>query len=252
MRTSLSTRHVTRPLLFLLLCCFCAWGNALANTALDPQPRDEKWVARHEGFVAEGKQGNIAVLFLGDSITDFWRQNNPTKGGKAVWDKYFAPLGAANFGISGDRTQHILWRIGHGELDGIQPKALVLLIGTNNIGMEKDKVTVRNTAEEALEGVVAVVNAVRAKLPNTKILLLGIFPRNGKDDPRRAEIAQINASLAKLHDGKSVYFLDIGPKLLEPDGTLSTEVMPDLLHPSEKGYEIWAEAIKEPLGQLLK
>ena len=128
----------------------------------------------------------------------------------------------------------------------------MLLIGTNNIGMERDKVTVRNTAGEALEGVVAVVKAVREKLPKTKILLLGIFPRNGKDDPRRAEIAQINSSLAKLDDGKNVFFLDIGPKLLEPDGTLSTEVMPDLLHPSEKGYEIWAEAIKEPLAQLLK
>lgn len=240
----------TRPLL-LLVCFFCALANAPANTALDPQPRDEKWVARHERFLAEGKQGNIAVLFLGDSITDFWRTNNPAKGGKPVWDRYFAPLGAANFGISGDRTQHVLWRIGHGELDGIQPKVVVLLIGTNNIGMERDKVTLRNTPEEALEGVTAVVGAIRAKLPDTKILLLGIFPRNEKDDPRRQAIAGINASLAKLHDGKSVFFLDIGPKFLGEDGTLSTEVMPDLLHPGEKGYEIWAEAIKEPLVQLL-
>jgi lysophospholipase L1-like esterase len=239
--------------------CFLALGALLiaavsvtANTAVDPVPRDPSWVKRHEGFVEIAKQGGVDVLFLGDSITDFWRSENKTRGGKAVWDENFAPLHAANFGINADRTQHVLWRMQHGELDGLQPKAVVLMIGTNNTGLERDKVTPRNTTAEATEGVTAVVAGLRAKLPAAKILLLAIFPRGEKGDPIRDQIKDINTALARLDDGKFVYFLDIGPKFLEPDGTLSKEIMPDLLHPSEQGYQIWAAAIKEPLARLLK
>ena len=220
---------------------------AEGNTAIQPAPRDPAWVQRHEGFVAIAKQGGVDVLFLGDSITDFWRNR-----GKAVWETNFASLKAANFGISGDRTQHVLWRMEHGELDGIKPKVVVLMIGTNNTGKERDGVTSRNQPPEVIEGVTAVVKGLRAKLPETKILLLAIFPRGQKDDPVRAQLKEINAAIAKLADGQYVKFLDINQQFLEPDGTLSTEVMPDLLHPSEKGYQIWAGAIKEPLAELLK
>jgi lysophospholipase L1-like esterase len=231
----------------LLAVVFAAATVFAENTATTPAPRDDKWVARHEGFVEQAKQGGIDVLFLGDSITDRWRSV-----GSNVWAQDYAPLHAANFGISADRTQHVLWRIDHGELDGIHPKAVVLMIGTNNTGKEKDKKTERNTPSEVVAGVTAVVNDIRKKLPETKILLLAIFPRGQKANPLRNEIKGINASLAKLDDGKTVTYLDIGQKFLAPDGTLSKDIMPDLLHPSEKGYVIWADAMKPTLDGLLK
>lgn len=217
------------------------------NTATNPVPRDAKWIARHEGFAKQAKQGGIDVLFLGDSITDFWRNR-----GSNVWNQYYAPLHAANFGISADRTQHVLWRIAHGELDGIDPKVIVLMIGTNNTGKEKDNKTIRNTPQEVIEGVTAVVHEIRAKLPESKILLLAIFPRGEPGNPQRDQIKEINQSLAHLGDGKMITFLDIGTKFLQPDGTLTRDIMPDLLHPSEKGYKIWAEAMQPTLARLMK
>lgn len=222
--------------------------SALAeNTATNPVPRDAKWVARHEGFVKQAKQGGIDVLFLGDSITDFWRNR-----GSNVWNQYYAPMHAANFGISADRTQHVLWRIEHGELDGIDPKVVVLMIGTNNTGKEQDHKTIRNMPPEVVEGVTAIVHEIRAKLPKTKILLLAIFPRAEPGDPQLEQIKEINQRLTHLDDGKMITFLDIGPKFLQPDGTLTREIMPDLLHPSEKGYKIWAEAMQPTLDKLMK
>ncbi|MBP6507096.1 MAG: GDSL family lipase, partial [Opitutaceae bacterium] len=185
-----------------------------ANTATVPVPRDEKWVARHKGFVEIAKAGNIDVLFLGDSITDFWR-----KEGLAIWEGRFASLKAANFGISGDRTQHVLWRMENGELDGIAPKAVVLMIGTNNTGFEKDKITPRNTEAETAEGVRAIVEHLRAKLPSARILLLAIFPRGEKDSPARAQVNAINKMIAKLKDGDHVVYLNINKRFLQPDGT---------------------------------
>ena len=144
----------------------------------------------------------------------------------------------------------------NGELDGIKPKVVVLMIGTNNTGFERAKEGTapapRNTVPETIEGVTAVVAGLRHKLPETKILLLGIFPRGEKDAPQRAQVTEINAAIAKLDDGGFVHFLDIGPKFLWPDGTLPRDIMPDLLHPNEVGYAIWAAAIKEPLAALLK
>jgi len=169
-----------------------------------------------------------------------------------VWDRTFAPLRSANFGISADRTQHLLWRLRNGELDGIKPKVVVLMIGTNNTGLEADGKTPRNNTAEVAEGVTVVVKELRHRLPETKILLLAIFPRGQKDQPIRTQLSEINKELATLADGRAVHFLDIGDKFLEADGTLSREVMPDLLHPAEKGYEIWAATIKEPLARLLR
>ena len=219
---------------------------AAANTAIEAGPRDAAWVKRHEGFVAEAHHGGIGVLFLGDSITDFWRDR-----GRAVWDREFAPLKAANFGISGDRTQHVLWRLRNGEADGYQPKVVVLMIGTNNTGLERDGKTPRNTPPEIIEGVTAVVSELRAKFPEAKILLLAIFPRGEKDAPQRAQVAEVNRALVKRHDGRHVFFLDFNDRFLDADGNIPKDVMPDLLHPSAKGYEIWADAIREPLRKLL-
>jgi lysophospholipase L1-like esterase len=211
------------------------------NTAIQPAPREANWIARHEGFLVEAQQTDPDVVFLGDSITDGWRTI-----GKVVWEERFAPLKAANFGIDGDRTQHVLWRIQHGEFDRIRPKAVVLMIGTNNTPKG------RNTTPEVIEGVTAVVQSLRAKLPGAKILLLAIFPRGQKDEPIREQLREINTAIAKLDDGKSVKFLDINSRFLEADGTLSKDIMPDLLHPNKKGYQIWADAIRGPLAKLLK
>jgi lysophospholipase L1-like esterase len=220
---------------------------AYANSAIEPVPRDERWMGRHEGFVAEAKQGDIDVLFMGDSITDGWR-----RAGQEIWEREYAPLKAANFGIGGDRTEHVLWRLRNGEAEGYQPKAVVLMIGTNNTGFESDGTTPRNTTAEIVEGVTTVVQDLREDFPNAKILLLAIFPRAEKDSTRRAQVNEINQSIAKLHDGRRIHYLDIGDKFLDADGTLPTDIMPDLLHPNDKGYQIWADAIREPLRALLK
>jgi len=212
-----------------------------------PTPKSGGWLKRHESFVEEAKKGGFEVLFQGDSITDGWRNGKA----KPIWDATFAPLKAANFGISGDRTQHVLWRLQNGEFKGnTLPKVVVLMIGTNNIG-QKDK---PETAASAIAGVDAILKTIHQKSPMTKVLLLGVFPRSEKPDHEfRAVIREINAAISKHDDeGKTVKFLDIGAKFLQADGTLTKEIMPDFLHLSEKGYQIWADAIKEPLAALLK
>lgn len=210
-----------------------------ANSATNPVPRND-WMVQHESFNARAKKGDVDVVFLGDSITQGWGGN-----GKAIWAERYAPLKAVNFGIGGDRTQHVLWRLQNGNFDGIKPKAVVLMIGTNNSGS--------NTAAEIAEGVTAIVKDIQARTPSTKILLLGVFPRSEKAaDPVRVKLGEVNAIIAKLDDGKSVFFLDIGPKFLTEDGTLTREIMPDLLHLSPAGYKIWADAIQDKLAELLK
>ena len=207
------------------------------NPATTPQNRD---VARHKEFLAIAKKGDVEVLFLGDSITQGWGNNK-------TWQKHFAPLKAANFGIGGDQTGHVLWRITEGkELEGITPKVAVLMIGTNNSG--------RDSAEQIAEGITLIVKTIHQKTPKTKVLLLGVFPRGEKaGTPIREKLAKINTIVSMLDDGgKTVKYLDIGAKFLEKDGTLTKEIMPDYLHLSGKGYEIWAEAITPTLTGMLK
>ncbi|HEY1719471.1 MAG TPA: platelet-activating factor acetylhydrolase IB subunit [Verrucomicrobiae bacterium] len=244
-----------RPL-FVFAALFCAVNLfardavttvAASNSATNPVPRDPNWIKRHEGFVAQAKQGGMDILFMGDSITDFWRNR-----GSNVWNQCYAPRHAANFGISGDRTQHVLWRMDHGELDGIHPKVVVLMIGTNNTGKERDGKTIRNTVPETIQGVQAVVGEIRAKLPESKILLLAIFPRGDGGPEQQAQINEINPAIARLAYGKMVKFLDIGSKFLEADGTLPRSIMPDLLHPNEHGYQIWADAMNPTLDEMMK
>ena len=222
------------------------------NTAVNPEPRTGGPATRHEQFLKRAAKGDVDVLFLGDSITQGWEG-----AGKDAWAKNFEPLKAANFGIGGDRTQHVLWRITTGkELEGINPKVAVLMIGTNNAGS--------NSAEEIAAGVEAIVQELRKQRPYMKVLLLGVFPRSGKpgkdlkDSNRVAanelntKLPDVNKQIAKLDDGKMVKYLDIGSKFLDSEGGLSKDVMPDYLHLSKKGYDIWAEAIKEPVGEMLK
>jgi lysophospholipase L1-like esterase len=195
----------------------------------------------HGRFLERAKQGSVDVLFVGDSITQGWAGS-----GKEVWKERFEPLKSANFGIGGDQTQHVLWRLQDGkELEGISPKIVVLMIGTNNTG--------RNSAEQIAEGVTAIVHELTKQLPQGKVLLLGVFPRGPKpSDPVRGKIKDINERIAKLDDGKQIRYLDIGDKFLKPDGTLTKEIMPDYLHLSKQGYQIWADSIQPSLTEMMK
>jgi lysophospholipase L1-like esterase len=215
------------------------------HSAIKPVMKDK---GRHDKFVEIAKRGRVDVLFLGDSITDGWggEGHSPRAKGTEIFEKEFIPLKAANFGIGGDRTQHVLWRLQNGELEGIQPKVVMLMIGTNNSN-GKD-----NTSEEIADGITAIVKEIHKRSPKTKVLLLGIFPRGPKPNPQREKIKKVNEIIAKLDDGgKTVKYLDIGPKFLQEDGTLPRDVMPDYLHLSPKGYQIWADAVKGPIMELL-
>jgi beta-glucosidase len=209
----------------------------------EPEPGFEK---RHEEFMRRKerllKHGGTDLLLVGDSITDGWHNG----AGRDILDENYGQYHPYNIGIGGDRTQHVLWRLDKGEVDGISPKLAVLMIGTNNLH--------DNTDVEIEAGVTKIVKELNTKLPKTKVLLLGIFPRGVKaTDPSRARIKTINEVLAKLDDGgKTIKYLDIGPKFLEADGTLPPEIMPDALHPNEKGYGIWAEAMAPAVAELMK
>jgi len=213
-----------------------------------PSPMPTNWMSLHKSFVAQAKQDKINLLFLGDSITAGWLW---TGWGLNVWNKDYAPLHAADFGIGYNRTQNVLWQIDHGELEGIHPKVVVLLIGTNNMGNE-DNGKPRNSLPEIVEGVAAIVEDVRVKLPESKLLLIGVFPRGHKDDSIRAQVKELNSQLAKLAGGKMVRFLDINSKLMAPDGSISENFRPDFLHPKAQGYQIWADAMQGTLDEMMK
>lgn len=196
----------------------------------------------HESFVAIAKKGEAQVVFLGDSITAGWARQ------PAIFDKEFGQYKAANFGIGGDRTQHVLWRVENGEFEGIKPKAVVLMIGTNNSG------TAENSPEQIAAGIRNIITAIHQRSPDTKVLLLAIFPRGATEanNPGRAKNKAVNALIAKFDDGQKVHFLDIGAKFLTADGTLEKAIMPDLLHLNAVSYQIWADAIREKLAALAK
>ena len=214
------------------------------SPANQPLARDD---ARHKGFLEIAKAGNIDLLFVGDSITDWFanpRGNNPATGRK-VWDANFGSMKPANFGIAGDTTQGVLWRMQNGELEGFKAKLIVLMLGTNNIN--------RNPVDEIVDGDRLIVEEFKKRQPQAKVLVLGIFPRAPEaTNPFRASIKEINSKLAKLADNKQVFFMDIGDKFLTADGTLTPEIMPDGLHPNLRGYRIWADAISSRVKELMR
>lgn len=182
------------------------------------------------------QQGDWDLVFIGDSITDFWQNR-----GKDVWQKYFTQYKSLNLGISADRTEHVLWRLDHGQLNGNQPKLFVVMIGTNNTGHRPAD---KESTEDTVSGIKAIIDRLTQKAPQSKVLLLAIFPRGATaKDGARIRNDAVNAEIQKFADNKHVFWMNINDKLLEADGTLSKEIMPDLLHPNAKGYEIWAEAI---------
>lgn len=247
-------RTATFALFSLLLVSASAEERVIpSHYATQPVPRDEKWLKRHETFNEISKKGEAKLVFLGDSITQGWEGK-----GKTVWPKYYGDRKAANFGIGGDRTEHVLWRLDNGNFDGLKPELIVLMIGTNNTGhvgrpQEELKGAVYHcSAEETADGVEMILRKLKQKAPQAKVLMLGIFPRGETPaDAMRQQNEKTNELIAKLADGKQVHYLNIGAKFLQSDGTLTREIMPDLLHLSEKGYEMWAEAIEPDVKKLL-
>ena len=195
----------------------------------------------HNKLLKIAQDKNLKLVFLGDSITAYWQ-----RAGLPVWTKYYAPYHAGDFGIPGETTDQTLGHLAGGILDGLHPKAAVILIGTNNIGKAKDQ------PEWVAAGVQKIVATVREKLPHSQIVLLAIFPCGKKGDDRRAKIDAVNAILGKTDFGPQVHYLDIGAKFLAPDGDLPKELFPDLLHPSEQGYQIWADNMQPVLDPLMK
>lgn len=196
------------------------------------------WMERHESINAKARMGKIDLIYIGDSIVQRFEGV-----GKPVWDHYYAPRKALNLGISGDRTQHVIWRLDHGNVDGISPKLAIVMIGQNNGG--------HNTGPEIAEGVTEVIQRIRTKLPQTKILLLAIFQRREKPTPERAVLAEANHIISQLADSTWIYYLDIDSVFVRPDGTIPSSLMPDFEHPSELGFRRWAEAIETKVAELM-
>lgn len=224
--------------------------NPPANPAITPVARkDDWWVARHNAMNARIKQaaanGDADILFIGDSITQGWEG-----AGKPVWDEFYGKRNAVNLGIGGDRTQHVLYRLQNGNIEGLDkpakgtpPKLAIIMIGTNNVS--------DTPAPQTAEGITAIVNHLRTKLPSTKILLLAIFPREQTPGKARERNTQVNTIIKDLADNTSIFYMDIANQLLNTDGTISKEVMPDFLHLSEDGYRRWAAAIEPKVVELL-
>ena len=241
-------------LVTLLALTGLTFAETSGKLALQPVPRDAGWMKRHESFNEVSKKGEAQLVFLGDSITQGWEGN-----GKAIWAKTWAPMKAANFGIGGDRTEHVLWRLQNGNFDGLKPKVIVLMIGTNNTGHQGRPMQEHNNAiyssppEDTAAGVKAILELLGKKMPETKGLLLAIFPRGANaDDKMRQQNVATNQLIAGLADGKRVHFKDIGNSFLKPDGTLPKEIMPDLLHLNAQGYQLWTDAIEPTVKELMK
>jgi lysophospholipase L1-like esterase len=200
----------------------------------------------HQQLLAKAKTGGIDVYFLGDSITRRWGATDYPEF-LAHWRKTFHGWNAGNFGWGGDRTENILWRIENGEIDGVNPKVVVILAGTNNVGQEAGE---EAKVADVTRGVAAIVDACRKRAPTAAIVLTSVFPRN--DNPAvMPTIARINANLARIAEERSIPFLDVNPGLADARGVLFEGMMVDGLHPSLRGYEVWAEGLKPILTELL-
>lgn len=224
------------------------------HPAVTPVPRSdiEWWMKRHQAILEQIPKTNPQLIFIGDSITHGWERK-----GRAVWDASYAPYDALNLGFGGDRTEHVLWRLQNGEIDGIWPRLAVLMIGTNNAAREQ------YSPQQIADGIRMIVCTLRQKLPETRILILAIFPR-GSDEQRNdrtqdasynplwAKNDRVNQMISKFADGRMIFYLDINKAFVNEQGVLTREVMPDLLHPEEKGYALWAEAMGPTLQRLLR
>jgi len=221
-------------------------------SAAIPKTGNARFFELHESFLARGRSGPVGLLFLGDSITYGWRSV------PHLWEHYYGRYQPANFGIGGDQTHHVIWRLENGELEGLQPRVVVLMIGTNN--------SAQHSGEQIAAANEKIIGLLRAKVPGVRVLLLAIFPRDARRGPsgliteaavadagkRMAAIDRANALLAKLDDGVNVRFLDLGAQFLGRDGRIPWTIMPDQLHLSPAGYQLWAEAMQPLLTEMMK
>ncbi|WP_158971095.1 platelet-activating factor acetylhydrolase IB subunit [Paraglaciecola sp. L3A3] len=204
---------------------------------------EDWWQQRHQQKLAEKRALNndIDLVFLGDSITHSWEDT-----GLATWQKHYAHLKALNLGYSGDRTEHLLWRVQNGEIDDLSPKLIVLLIGTNNAGHRVE------AHEDTAAGVKVIIQELRHRLPNSKILVLATFPRSKSlNAPMRKRVNATNALVQHFADNKHIFWLDIGQEFLTSDGIVLDTVMPDFLHLAPKQYQVWAQAMESKIVELL-
>ena len=216
-----------------------AFGDVRAVTPV-PQSRDPDnwWMKRFAEKQRLVEAGGSQVVFIGDSITHFWEST-----GRVYWERFFAgePYKSLNLGMGGDRTEHVLWRIDHGELDGYEAKVVVLMIGTNNTGQFTEK---KEPVGNTVIGIRTVLDRIRTKQPKAKIVLCAIFPR-GRDatDDNRRRNNMVNGRVRCFADGKNIFWCDLNDQFLKADGTLPAEMFPDGLHPNYAGYKIWAKAV---------
>ena len=225
------------------------------NTATAPAIRPDysaeqrtAWLARHEEFLAAAGRDEADLLFLGDSLTDHWRSR-----GLAAWARLLGPLRALNFGLAGDRTQQLLWRIEHGKLERLSPRATLVLIGTNNLdpGFGEPSLTPRNSPDEIVAGILSVVDAIALQLPLTMIVLQAVFPRGGPASAAQTAIDLINDDLrTRVARRAGVRLVDFGPGLLAQDTPAAAIFLPDRLHLTEGGYDAWGRALAACLSDL--
>ena len=233
----------------ILLVTTAVLPQTISTITAEPRQSDF-WLNRFDEINRRIEQGSIDLLFVGDSITHFWEgtiypSDSEPHGtaGQVVWDEYYSQRNAVNIGIGGDKIEHILWRLDHGNIDGISPKLIVLLAGTNNA---ED-----NTAAEIADGIVAIIDKLQLKLPDSKILLLSIFPRGERPNDLRTILANASeTAAARIASRDKVVYMDITANFLNNNGILNPAIMPDALHPSEQGYRIWAESIEPVVSEL--
>lgn len=243
-------QHLAQFFIGVSLALLCQFSTALSPTppsGTTPTKRNinydwmsvSAWEKMHAEDVVVAQYDQVDVLFVGDSITAGWDWS--------IWEKNFKPLKAANFAIGGDNTGNLLWRLQHGAIGNIQPKLIVLLIGANNVG------ALRETPEQAAAGVTKVVQQIQLAWPNAKILLNAVFPFDqAPTSDNRNKIKKLNQIISKLGDNKIIFFKDYGPLLLQKDGSISPDIMADFLHPTPKGYQVWADAMTPDITALLQ
>lgn len=228
-------------------------GHQPLPSTLVPVTQDRSWPQydwgkRHDLTSAAVKRQQPRILFVGDSLIHFFggeKFDRQALRGQAVWNEYYAPRNAGNLGCGWDRTENVLWRLQHHAVDGIRPQVVILMIGTNNIPLA-------DTPADIAAGITAIVAELHQRLPASRILLLGILPQSEKPGWKRDKITAVNRSIAKLDGTQNVTFLDIGAAFLTPDGLIKADLMPGFLHPNEKGYRAWAEAMEPTLKKLLE
>ena len=225
------------PILLLML-SGCS-GTVAEHSAVYPVPRDKpSWGLRQEAMNTRVQEGNVGLLWIGDSIAEGWEED-----GKAVWDRYYAHRDAVNLGISGDRTEHVLWRLDNSRLEGLSPALAIVMIGQNN--------GPHNSAEEIAEGITAIVERLRIRLPDMKVLLLGVFYRGAEADEEWEKLRSVNGRIAQLADNVSVYYRDVNHYFQDDEGKISQQLMPDYEHPNEEGYALWAAAMEGIVSRLM-